>query len=407
MAMGDDLQGGFGQSNKFPSAPQLDFLLESLDDSRNPEVIDFLELTLDAMADYGMRDQLGDGFFRYVVDPAWDIPHFEKMLYDNANLARLYLKAGHVLDKPYYTKVARGTLDFMTREMANDKGVLYASFSAVDDRDVEGGYYLWKTQQLKRLLDAGEYALVSTYWQTERPHELEGGNHLRAAMTLPELADTLKISETTARERLETARGKLISERENRILPTDDKLIAGWNGLALSAYSEAALLLDDEGYRQQAELIRNFLVNTLWNGEGLQRSEAAGKLLGSASLEDYAYVSRALFDYARLSEENSDYKLAEQVLAQGWGRFYRHNAWSYADASLLPPADGEEMLSEDSSASPSAVLIATTLALYKAGKLENDALYSRALSALNRGEDTLLSSPFWYASQIAAMQEVR
>ena len=149
MAMGDDLQGGFGQSNKFPSAPQLDFLLESLDDSRNPEVIDFLELTLDAMADYGMRDQLGDGFFRYVVDPAWDIPHFEKMLYDNANLARLYLKAGHVLDKPYYTKVARGTLNFMTREMANDKGVLYASFSAVDDRDVEGGYYLWKTQQLK------------------------------------------------------------------------------------------------------------------------------------------------------------------------------------------------------------------------------------------------------------------
>ncbi len=407
LASGDDLQGGFGQSNKFPSVPQLDFLLDSLNTSRNPEVIEFLELTLSAMADNGMQDHLGGGFYRYVVDPAWEIPHFEKMLYDNANLAQLYLKAGTILNHQGYTKIARRTLDFMAQEMSNNDGALYASFSAVDDNDIEGGYYLWETEQLMSLLSEPEYRVFAEIWQTERPADLEEGNHLRGAIPIAEAADSLQLSKTETLTLLSAAQNKLVVARNSRILPTDDKLLAGWNALSLSAFSNAAQALDDPTYRARAEKIKIFILDTLWDGNQLTRSLAKGKLVGSASIEDYAYVARGLFDWAQLTGDADDYKQAELILAQGWTRFYQNNVWSYADTSLLPPAEGEEMLSEDSSASPSATLIETTIALHNAGKLNDLSLYNTALSALNRGEAQLRNNPFWYASQIGAMQLVK
>jgi uncharacterized protein YyaL (SSP411 family) len=406
MARGDEIQGGFGQSNKFPSAPQLNFLLDSLENSRNPEVIEFLDLTLSAMADNGMRDHLSGGFYRYVVDPSWEIPHFEKMLYDNANLARLYLKAGEILGNEKYTHIAENTLNFMMNEMANSSGVLYASFSSVDDEDIEGGYYLWHTDQIKNLLDNQEYRVFSETWQTERPNDLDDGNHLRAALSIVETAGTLGLSEPDVTALLESARVKLIAERKTRILPTDDKLLASWNALSLSAYSIAAKTLDNASYRAQAEKIKSFIVETLWKDDRLTRSLAKGQLVGSAAIEDYAYVAQGLFHWAQLTGDKKDYQQAENVLAQGWSRFYQNNVWSYADTSLLPPADGEEIISEDSSASPSATLIETTIALHNAGQLTDEQLYQTALSALNRGEDLLRSNPYWYASQIGAMQLV-
>jgi len=406
MARGDDIQGGFGQSNKFPSVPQLDFLLDSLSRSRNPEVIEFLQLTLSAMADNGMRDHLVGGFYRYVIDPGWEIPHFEKMLYDNANLARLYLKAGEVLSDPRYTEIARSTLDFMMRDMADSDGVLYASFSSVDDQEIEGGYYLWETEQLKAVLDEAEYRVFAARWQTERPNDLEAGNHLRSGLAIKELASNLDLSESEVNALLASAREKLIKQRKQRVLPTDIKLLASSNALSLSAFSVAAKTLNDQRYREQAKKIRNFIVDTLWENERLTRSLSKGQLVGSASIADYAYVARGMLDWARLSGKDTDYQQTEKILQQGWQRFYQNNAWSYSDTSILPPADGEEILSEDTSASPSATLIATTIDLYNAGKLSDKSLYKKALSALNRGEDSLRQNPFWYATQIGTMQLV-
>lgn len=404
MARGDTLQGGFGQSNKFPSVPQLRFLIDSLSSSRDPEVIEFLETTLDAMADEGMRDHLSGGFYRYVVDPGWEIPHFEKMLYDNANLARLYLQAGVDLKNPRYTLVARDTLDFMMREMASENGALYAAFSAVDDEEVEGGYYLWQSNELKSVLDEEEYAVFTETWNTERSADLEEGNHLRGAKSGTDTAAKLQMSEDKVKTFLESSRLKLLSARSQRTLPIDEKLLAGWNAMALSTFAIAAQTFDDPVYKEQAEKIKHFLMTNLWKDDRLTRSLAKGKCIGSASIEDYAFVADGLFNWATLNGAEEDYRQAEAVLEQGWSRFYNNNAWSYADTSLLPPADGEEMLSEDSSASPSAQLITTTLAMKQADKLESQELYLKALSALNRGEATLRSNPFWYATQIGALQ---
>lgn len=404
MARGDTLQGGFGQSNKFPSVPQLRFLIDSLSSSRDPEVIEFLETTLDAMADEGMRDHLSGGFYRYVVDPGWEIPHFEKMLYDNANLARLYLQAGVDLKNPRYTLIARDTLDFMMREMASENGALYAAFSAVDDEEVEGGYYLWQSNELKSVLDEEEYAVFTETWNTERSADLEEGNHLRGAKSGADTAAKLQMSEDEVKALLESSRLKLLSARSQRTLPIDEKLLAGWNAMALSTFAIAAQTFDDPVYKEQAEKIKHFLMTNLWKDDRLTRSLAKGKRIGSASIEDYAFVADGLFNWATLNGAEEDYRQAEAVLEQGWSRFYNNNAWSYADTSLLPPADGEEMLSEDSSASPSAQLITTTLAMKQADKLESQELYLKALSALNRGEATLRSNPFWYATQIGALQ---
>lgn len=404
MARADTLQGGFGQSNKFPSAPQLSFLIDSLSSSKDPQVIEFLETTLDTMADEGMRDHLSGGFYRYVVDPGWEIPHFEKMLYDNANLAALYLKAGVTLESPKYTHVARNTLDFMMQEMASENGALYAAFSAVDDEEVEGGYYLWHSDELKSLLDDQEYSVFAETWDTERSEDLEQGNHLRGAQNIGATATALQMNENEVSTLLTSAELKLLSARGQRILPVDKKLLAGWNGLALSTFSIAAQTLNEPAYAEQANKIKTFITQSLWQDDRLIRSQAMGKRVGSASIEDYAFVAEGLFNWATLNGADEDYPQAEAVLEQGWSRFYNNNAWSYADTSLLPPADGEEMLSEDSSASPSARLIITTLSMQQAGKLKNQALYLKALSALNRGEATLRANPFWYISQISALQ---
>ncbi|MGD8927195.1 MAG: DUF255 domain-containing protein, partial [Thioalkalispiraceae bacterium] len=160
----DDLQGGYGQENKFPSVPQLNTLLTIYERKPNAQIKQFLKITLDNMAAQGLRDQLGGGFFRYVVDPNWQIPHFEKMLYDNALLAGLYYRAAGILAEPEYKNVANQTLDFILQELNTDSGAFAASLSAIDNKGIEGGYYLWDKEELTTILSDQEWKVVSLYW---------------------------------------------------------------------------------------------------------------------------------------------------------------------------------------------------------------------------------------------------
>ncbi len=405
MRRADGLQGGFGETNKFPSAPQLQFLLQQQQQFNSKSIDEFMRLTLDAMALHGMMDQLSGGFFRYSVDPSWEIPHFEKMLYDNANLASLYLNAGTVLQEPSYTAVARRTLDFMMDEMAGPDGALVAAFSAVDNEGVEGGHYLWTQDELSSILTADELQVFNAAWNMDRPNELEAGNHVRSLMSLDEVAKNIDSQADSVRNLLISAQQKVLAARAKRILPVDDKFLAGWNGLALTAFSEAAMKLNDERYKQQAQRIEQFLMNQLWDGETLTRGIAKGQKVGSAAIEDYAYVAQGLLAFAKLSGNTKHYQQATAVFEQGWQRFYKNNAWSAADGSLLPAEDGEEIMTEASSASPAAVLINTGLELanYLGDTASAKTLRLRSLSALNRGYARVQQGGFWYATQLAAM----
>ena len=164
MPSADDLSGGFGQSHKFPNFPQLRALMDALEYQANPKLEAFLRLTLDRMASQGIRDHVRGGFFRYTVDTQWQKPHFEKMLYDNAQLAILYMRAATQFKNPQYEAVARDTLDMMLMEMRDKSGAMYSSLSALDGKGVEGGYYLWSQKQLKKILTSKEYKVVELFW---------------------------------------------------------------------------------------------------------------------------------------------------------------------------------------------------------------------------------------------------
>ena len=392
--LADEMAGGFGEQSKFPSVPQLRVLLEEQVRAPDERLRHFLQLTLERMASQGLRDHLGGGFFRYTVDPLWQTPHFEKMLYDNALLASLYLRAAAVLKEPAHVAVARETLDFVLRELAVDGGGYAASLSAIDGAGVEGGYYLWRPEELARLLTPNELAVVRRLWGLEGVPGLEAGFHLRIVEPLESVAGDLDIPLAAARERLASARKKLLAARSARSQPRDDKIITAWNGLLLSALAQATRLPDSQAYREAGQRLHDFLLARLWQDGRLLRARAGGRTVGEASIEDYAYAVIGLSDwYAATGVADADRRI-RPLLERAWEDFYGPDGWRLSRESWLKFGAGEPVLADDVMPSPSALLLAATLSLETG---ERAALARRLLAA---GQDVVEEAPFWYATHI-------
>jgi uncharacterized protein YyaL (SSP411 family) len=400
MGIADTLQGGFGQSNKFPMAPQIGFLLQAYGNSHDAELREFLMLTLDHMADNGMYDHVGDGFFRYSTDPGWETPHFEKMLYDNAQLAVLYLRAEKLFGIPRYGDIARRTLEFMSREMADDTGAMFASFSAVDDKGVEGGYYLWRKAELSQLLTDTEREVMELAWSMRGPLKFAAGYLPRKGLPLKDISANLQIAEPEVVSAIESARNKLYQARSARALPVDTKLLAGWNGLALAAYAEAAIITKNDEYLDSARRIRDYIMSELWDGSALRRAVDGDRVLGKASLEDYAFVSRGLWMWARLSQEPVDFAIVQDVVEQAWARFYA-DGWRMAESSFIAVEPRRDLIADGPMPSPAAVVAQVSLDV--AEKSANEPLRRRALAALNSGGRQLDGKWFWHVSHIRAL----
>jgi uncharacterized protein YyaL (SSP411 family) len=397
--LADELQGGFGQQNKFPSVPQLQVLLAEYQRNQTERLGGFLQLTLDHMASQGLNDQLGGGFFRYTVDPAWQTPHFEKMLYDNAQLASLYLQAATVFPQRDYQAVAYRTLDFMLRELATPEGALAASLSAVDEQGVEGGYYLWHEADLSRLLTQTEMQVVKLVWGIKGAPALEAGHHLTQSMSLEQAAGQLKLPLTTLQTNFASAQKKLLQARAQRRLPIDNKKIAAWNGLALSALAQAVASPAGNRYQSAATRLRDYLVRVLWNGQQLQRVMTATGPVGQAGLEDYAYVAKGLLDWAEVSGHEVDRGLALRIAQQAWQRFYGKQGWQLSEAMWLKYGAGVTLLPDGVMPAPSDILIATCL------RLGDKALVQQARRALNVGDTEIRLGPFWHATRIGVIRQ--
>ena len=402
LAQSDEFQGGFGSENKFPSAPQLAALLDVHRRSPQPRIEQFLRLTLNQMASQGLWDQLGGGFFRYTVDPGWQVPHFEKMLYDNALLAQLYLDAAEVLDAPQFASVGRETLDFMLNELETKGAALAASLSAVDERNVEGGYYVWHRTEVQAALEPQEFAVAELFWGLNKPPQLEHGHHLVQAASIDVVAHQLDLPTDRVQSLLASAQAKLLQARQKRSLPRDDKVLAAWNGLALSALVRGARLEDGKRYRDAARALSRYLSSVAWNGDALARArDDSGAPLGRAALEDYAYVARGLLDWAVLSGSATSQRTAAQVVDEAWRRFYADTGWKLTDASLLRYGTGQLALADDALPSASGTLIEASLRL---AQLTNDEkLRRRALVALHNGAELTSEEPFWYATHVGAL----
>ncbi len=351
----DPLHGGFGQVSKFPMAPQLAALLERQAAQPDAKLAEFLRFTFDQMAARGLRDHIGGGFFRYTVDPNWDTPHFEKMLYDNAQLAVLYLRAAEVLRQPAYRAIARDTLDFMRGTLADPDGGLVASTSAVDAAGREGAFYLWEPEELQRRLSPEAYAAARRVWKLDAPRSFDGG-YLPAEYRTPGEAE---------RRLLDAAARQLEPVRRARPLPLDDKRNAGLNGLALSAFSQAAAL--DPAYRETADRLQAFLLARLMRGDRLAKAVAHGQVLPDAELEDYAYVVQGLLDHADATGNRSSRMRAVQLARTAWRIFWSPRGWRREAQPLLATVAPEAALADGALFSPSDVLILASLRTGDAG----------------------------------------
>lgn len=404
LMLGDDMSGGFGEQTKFPMAPHLHSLLAAWRHKPDAALKEFLTLTLDHMARQGLRDHLGGGFFRYTVDPGWHTPHFEKMLYGNALLAVLYLRAAEAFERPDYAAVARDTLDFMLREMQTPAGGLVASFSAVDEAGDEGGYYLWDNETLRRILDEQQLALVQQVWGMQGPPPHEGGHLPMVQMTLADAAKVSGVALAAAEKQFPLAVARLLAERSKRQLPVDHKILAGWNGLALTALVTGARQLEDARYRQGARKIRNYLLETLWDGQRLWRARGRQGELGQATLADYAFAAQGLLDWAELTNSRADRQMARRWVNDAWRRFHDGSGWRLSDQTLLPGGYGAAMFSDSPLPSPSAVLMRTAWRL--AGTEGDKTLRERVLKAVASDHTALEEAAFEYAGQVELLAEI-
>ncbi|NOY66560.1 MAG: thioredoxin domain-containing protein [Gammaproteobacteria bacterium] len=398
----DYLQGGFGEQSKFPLAPQLSLLLQLYEKNQDKSLGEFLQLTFDSMSSLGLYDQLRGGFFRYVVDPNWQIPHFEKMLYDNTQLVSLYLRAGAVFKNKRYVQTAMESMDFLINEFTDETGGMISSFSAIDSNNVEGGYYLWSNDELEKTLTSQEYKVIKLYWGIKHAPELSAGYHLRIDETISNISVKSGISNKEVVQVIQSAKSKLKKQQLNRKLPKDDKVLAAWNGLALSALVKAAE--HNKKYELEAKKIQSLLLTKFWDGQSLKRAQAKGVFLGNATLEDYAYVSDGLMDWVIYSKNKKLLQPVREIIDQAWKRFYSDDGWLLAEGMIPGISAREAIIADGPMPSPSAILIKASIKL--ANLLKDKQLSRKAISALNRGHKILKTDSFWYATHIGVMSEV-
>ena len=284
----DLAHGGWGRAPKFPQPMTIDFLLRTHARTGERAALTMATSTLTKMAAGGMYDQLGGGFHRYATDAIWLVPHFEKMLYDNGQLARAYLHAWQVTRQPSFRRVAEETLDYITREMTDPAGGFYSSQDA-DSEGEEGKFFVWSLQEVRDTLGADAHLVADAYGVTERGN-FEGRNILHAARDSAALAERHGVNIRDIEARLAAARQRLAALREQRVKPAlDDKVLVAWNGLALAAFADAARILDRGDYRQIAERNAEFLLREMLTPAGrLLRSWRRGRARLNAYLEDHA-----------------------------------------------------------------------------------------------------------------------
>jgi uncharacterized protein YyaL (SSP411 family) len=291
----DPTWGGFGSAPKFPQPMALEFLLRQALRSPGAEALAMAETTLRKMAEGGIYDQIGGGFARYSTDHRWLVPHFEKMLYDNAQLARVYLHAWQIQGDPFYRRVTEETLDYVLREMRHEAGGFYSSQDA-DSEGVEGKFYVWSAAEIAAALGEEADLFMRIHGVSEEGN-WEGSNILHLHVDPDALATQLGLERGELMARMTAARTKLYEVRAERVWPgLDDKVLTAWNGLMLAAFAEAGATLRRPDFIEAATANAEFLQRTMRTESGrLFRAWKAGSSPKyNAYLEDYAFLAEGL-----------------------------------------------------------------------------------------------------------------
>ncbi len=336
----DQEHGGFGTAPKFPPGMALEFLLRYHDRTRDADALTMVESTLAHMATGGIYDQIGGGFHRYAVDDRWLVPHFEKMLYDNALLSRIYLHAYQVTDSPFYRRVAEETLDWVRREMTEEGGGFYSTLDADSDGE-EGKYYVWSAGEFDHIVSADDASVLRAYFGVTDRGNFEGQNILTLTTDPAGVAATHGLSQEDLAEIVARAQARLLEAREHRVRPgLDDKILSAWNGLMLRSFAEAAHILGREEDFTTAAANAAFLLDKMWVDGTLYRVFKEGETRIPGVLEDYAAVADGLLALYQTTFDFAWFAAARDIAEAMIDRFWDEDQQVFFDAAR----DAEELV---------------------------------------------------------------
>jgi len=293
----DRQHGGFGGAPKFPHPMDLRVLLRGWRRFGSEDALGVVRLTLDKMSQGGIYDHLGGGFHRYSTDARWLVPHFEKMLYDNALLVSTYVEAFQATGDPNYARVVRETIDYVLREMTDAGGAFYSTQDA-DSEGVEGKFFVWSEREIADLLGPADAEIFGYCYDVSPQGNWEGANILNRVKTHAQAARVLNLSEEDLHAILARSREKLFAARSQRVPPgRDEKILVSWNGLMIAALAQAARALDDAAYARAAERAADFLLQNLRDSSGkLLHTCKDGRARLNAYLDDYAALVDGLVE---------------------------------------------------------------------------------------------------------------
>jgi uncharacterized protein YyaL (SSP411 family) len=340
----DPANGGFGGAPKFPSPMNVSLLLRGFRRSGDGQLRDAALLALERMASGGVYDQLGGGFHRYSVDERWEVPHFEKMLYDNGQLLHLYAEGFLVEPRPLFRKVVQETVAWLRREMTSPEGAFYAAQDA-DSEGEEGKHFAWTRAEVAQLLGPSEAPLLCAHLGVEEDGNFEHGTSvLKVARTAASLAAALQRPETEVQGRLEAGRARLLAARQGRVAPgRDDKVLAGWNGLVLRGLALASRVFAEPTWAQEGVRAADFLLAHLWKDGRLHRSWQAGEARLAGCLEDYGDLASGLCHLYQASFEPRFLEAARALALRAVELFWDAEKGAYLSAErgradLVTPA---------------------------------------------------------------------
>jgi uncharacterized protein YyaL (SSP411 family) len=405
----DAKYGGWGGAPKFPRPVTLNFLFRYYARTRNEEALEMALKTLRGMAEGGMNDQLGGGFHRYSVDEMWFLPHFEKMLYDQAQLAISYLEAYQITHDDWYARVARATLDYVLRDMTDEQGGFYSAEDADSVIDPahphekgEGAFYVWTRQEIDALLGHPDASVFSRSFgvetdgnvQNDPQGEFPGKNILFVARA--------------GEDNLERSIGVLLEARSKRVRPhLDDKILTAWNGLMISAFAKAAQILDEPGYAGAVRRAADFILSRMYQQGTLLRRYRDGDAAIPGFLDDYAFFAQGLLDLYETEFQKSDLEMAIELTAKMMETF-----GDAANGGFFASPEGDanlvmRMKDDYDGAEPSGNSIALLNLLRIAHMTGNDKYQQEAEHTLNGLASRISQQPVAVPQMLVALEYAR
>ncbi len=395
--------GGLGRAPKFPNTMVFSLFLRAFHLSRRQTFLEMTTHTLRRMAEGGIYDHLGGGFHRYSVDERWLVPHFEKMLYDNAQLVRLYLDAYRASGEGFFLAVAEDVLRYVTREMVSPQGGFYSTQDA-DSEGVEGKFFVWDRAEVLQLLGEEVGDIFCRVYDLTDVGNFEGQNILHVSLAAEQAGKMFHKEPAEIRRLLSDARERLLDEREKRVKPTrDEKILAAWNGLMLSAYADAFRTTGNQAYRDVAERAALFVTRTLWSNDRLLHGSKDGEAKHAGFLDDYAALGLAFLDLFEATFDGRHLewaeRLAKRMLRDFWdgengGFFFTSGEHEQLIARTKPVHDGSV---------PSGNSLAAMLCLRLHAVTEQAEYLDKGERVLRLHRDGMEENPFAYSNLLASL----